>query len=448
MASNVIYALATARVQAAIAVFRVSGGGAFRILDALRIVRPPLRLASLRHLRHPRSGDLLDIGVVTTFAEGASFTGEESFELSVHGGLAVIDAVSDALEAAGARLAKPGEFSRRALAAGRLDLSQAESIADLIEAQTDAERRMAVRALDGDVGRSAQHWRDTLVAVLGLLETAVDFVEESLGDALTQEARDACVGLVAVWRAEADGHDAVDHDERVIALIGPPNAGKSSLFNAVAGRDLAIVTAQAGTTRDLLSTSLLVDGGRVTVVDTAGVREASDEVERIGVGRAKAIAESASRRVLILSADTWPLLSEPDLAALKHVLTPDDRVFWTKSDLPGGAPADLAAWADAPVDFVSAVDGTGRRALLELAADLVTRVDAPLDIVGATPRRRTVLRDAATALQAAVDHIAVDQIELAIEQVRAAAAVLDRLIGAVTFDDALDMVFRRFCVGK
>lgn len=448
MASPVIYALATARAQAALAVFRVSGLGAHATLRRLIGVLPPSRQVTLKALRHPVSGLLIDRGLVTVFEHGASFTGEESAELTVHGGLAVIDAVAEALEAAGAQLAMPGEFSRRALANGRLDLAQAESIADLIQAQTDSERRAALRGLEGDVGRRAAFWRDELVSGLGLLETSIDFVEEGLGADLSTEARRRFEGLVRAWRSEADHHEAVETDDRTIALIGPPNAGKSSVLNAVAGRDVAIVTEIAGTTRDVLSTTFLVSGARVTLADTAGMRLSMDPIEKIGVDRATALASTADRRVFAFSADTWPTLSETEKAQFAAFRRPGDLVLWTKADLAPEAPKALETWAGAPVLAVSVTDTSARRAVLAAAEQLVETVDAPLEVVGSTARRRAVLRAAAETLSEAIAYLTSGHLELAIESGRQSADILERLTGAIGHEDVLDMVFSRFCVGK
>ena len=306
--SEIIYAKASGAGQAAIAIIRLTGAESHALVGRmLRGASPKPRVAALRSLIDPKDGAALDHALVLLFAKGASYTGEESAELHLHGGEAVLSAVFDVLERLGARLARPGEFSRRALQNGALDLAQAEAVGALIAAETQIERRQALRGLQGEIGELASRWRETLISLIGLLETGVDFVEEALGDDLIDDAR----VRLEVFRTELSvhieeaGRVELRRDLPVVALIGPPNAGKSSLLNAIAGVDRAIVSATPGTTRDLVDLSIRVLGQEIMLTDTAGIRKTDDAVEQEGVARSRAAMRRSDRRIFVASADTW-----------------------------------------------------------------------------------------------------------------------------------------------
>src|ERR1019366_671451 len=299
---DTIFALASAPGRAAVAIVRLSGPGAGAALQALTGARPRTRRPSLRGLKRPLDRESLDQALVLWFPQPHSYTGEDVAELHLHGGAAVIDGVTEALLGLGLRLAQPGEFTRRAFENGKLDLSQAEAIGDLVEAETDAQRRQALAQLDGDLARRHTAWREALIEALAMLEAAVDFPDEDLP---VEVARGAAPLLENVAReidaalAEGERGERVREGFR-IALIGAPNAGKSSLLNALAGRDAAIVTPTPGTTRDVIEVALNLAGYRVLIGDTAGLRTPKGAIEAEGVRRAGALAEAADLRLIVV----------------------------------------------------------------------------------------------------------------------------------------------------
>ncbi len=440
MTVDTIYALATPRAPAALAVFRVSGPEADRVLARVIGSRAPApRRASLRRLSHPETGERVDDVVVTRFAAGASYTGEAAFELSSHGGLAVIDAVADALSAAGARLAEPGEFTRRAHLNGKLDLAQAEAVADLIAAEEVFARRRALAALDGAVGAQVEAWRRRIVEAAALLETGVDFVDEALGEDLDAEAAEAVRAIDAALAAELAGAAAgAEFGDFTVALIGPPNAGKSSVLNALAQRDAAIVSARAGTTRDPVVVSMLIDGRRVSAVDTAGLRESADEIEAEGVRRSERRADEADLRILVMSPDTWP-----EGAAALSRREPGDLLLWNKADLGVAPPETLDGAA-----IASTRDGTARAAVVAAISEALGRSAAPVSSVASTARRRDLVAGAREETAAALADILAGRPETAISRLYAAVGRLGRLTSAMDHDEVLELVFSRFCVGK
>ncbi|MEL6316043.1 MAG: GTPase, partial [Pseudomonadota bacterium] len=325
---DTIYALASG--VGAVAVFRVSGPRAAQVLSALSApdAPPPApRHAELRALRRPDDCAPLDQALCLWFPAPRSFTGEDVVEIHGHGGAIGVAALAAAMEAAGARLARPGEFSRRAVLNGKIDLSQAEGLAAAIAAETEAERRHAQSVLRGAVGEAAARWRARLLRAAALCETQIDFIDEDVGADIDALAADELAALLRELRehaadvARADSYFGVPQ----IAIIGPPNAGKSSLLNRIAREDRAIVADRPGTTRDVLRARLNGPDGAFELIDTAGLRDAEDEVEAEGVRRAQAAAQAADLVVLAVSADTLPALWDlaPPPAA--------DAVFWTNS---------------------------------------------------------------------------------------------------------------------
>ena len=443
--TDTIFALATSPGRAGIAVLRLSGPAAGGALRAFAGRLPPPRRASLARLRDPASGEILDDGLMLLFPAPRSFTGEEVAELHVHGGRAVIAALLAALaRLPGLRLAEPGEFTRRAFENGRLDLTEAEGLADLVAAETEAQRRQALRQLEGELGRLYESWRERLLRALAQLEAEIDFPEEGLpGDLRQRIAVEAAVLREEIARHLADdGRGERLRDGVAVAILGPPNAGKSSLMNALARREVAITAASAGTTRDVIEAALDLGGYPVVLADTAGLREAAEEVEAEGVRRARARAASADLRLVVVDA------SRPQEAgALAGLIDRATILVANKIDL---APLDGAAWADAlgagPALRLSAHTGAGMEALLERLGAEVARRFAP----GATPAiTRARHRQALEACRASLDRFAEASLpELAAEDLRAATRALGRITGRVDVEDMLDIIFREFCIGK
>src|SRR5215472_11989466 len=310
---------------------RLSGAEAGPALALLAGVLPPPRRAARRRFADPRTGEAIDDGLALFFPAPNSFTGEDVAELHIHGSRAVIAALLDALAALpGLCLAEPGEFTRRAFEHGKLDLTAAEGLADLVAAETAAQRRQALRQLEGALGRLYEDWRTRLLRALAHLEAAIDFPEEGLPEGLSEEVgKSAAVLRAEIARHLADGHRGERlRDGVAVAIIGPPNAGKSSLMNALARRDVAITSSVAGTTRDVIEVALDLAGYPVVLADTAGLREAGDEIEQEGVRRARARGASADLRLVVLDATRLDLAEE-----LQPVLGPASLLVVTQVDM-------------------------------------------------------------------------------------------------------------------
>jgi len=438
--ASTIFALSSAPGRAGVAVIRLSGPAAGSALSALTgRPLPPARQATLAALVDPRSDDLLDRALVLHFPGPASFTGEDVVELHVHGGRAVVDSVFDALAAMpGLRPAEPGEFTRRAFENGKLDLTEAEGIADLVDAETRAQQRQALRQMDGALGRLYDGWRDRLSRALAHIEADLDFPDEDLPEGVAEQVRPELALLIAEIGRHLDDNR---RGERLrsgvqIAILGPPNAGKSSLLNALARRDAAIVSERAGTTRDVIEVHLDLGGYPVIVADTAGLRRASDEIEDEGIRRARARAEQADVKILLFDALDWPEL-DPEVTGLADG---DSLTVLNKVDLR----PDL----DLPEGFigVSVRTGEGMGGLLgrleELVADRLGGSGAPSLT---RLRHRQALEECREALLRAEG---APLPELVAEDVRLALRALGRITGKVDVEDLLDIVFRDFCIGK
>lgn len=436
-ATDTIFALASGAGRAAVAIMRLSGPDAGRILGRLAGSMPQPRRASLRRLRDA-DGEVLDEALVLWLPAPRSYTGEDSAELHLHGGPAVIAAVGGALARLGARPAEPGEFTRRAFLNGRMDLTAAEGIADLIAAETEAQRRQALRQADGALARIYGAWAERLTRLLAHQEAAIEFADEDLPTDLGERARAGAAALRAEIAAHlADGGRGERLREGVlVAILGAPNAGKSSLLNALAGRDAAIVSARAGTTRDVVEVRLDLRGVPVTLADTAGLREAADEIEQEGVRRARRRAEEADLVLAVFAAD-----APPDAATLAWARR-GAIVLVNKVDL---APAPPAIGGAAPL-AISARTGAGLEALRARLAEEAKRLAGAGDAALLTrPRHRAALAEAAEWLERAETS---PLPELASESLRAALRALGRLTGRVGVEAVLDVVFRDFCIGK
>ena len=439
-ALDTIFALSTVPGRSGIAVIRISGPHAGDALAALT-GRPPSapRKAVLTGFTDPKTGSPIDQGLVLWFPGPASFTGEDMAELHLHGGRAVIAAAVEALaREPGLRPAEPGEFTRRAFDNGKLDLSEVEGLADLIEAETEAQRRQALRQMAGGLSRLTEGWRDRLVPALAHMEASIDFSDEELPVDILAGAKNTAAAVAEEIGAQlADaGRGERLRDGLQIAILGPPNSGKSSLLNALAQRDVAIVSETAGTTRDVIEVHLDLGGYPVTLADTAGLRElgedVGDGVELEGMRRARRRAEEADLRLVVFDVTTWPSL---DSEALHH-LRGESFAILNKVDLvaAGAGRPQETTLRGCPILCVSALTGDGLGALLE---GLQGHVSERLGISGSVPgitraRHRQALETCRDALRRSLDATAP---ELAAEDLRLAVRALGRITGRVDFLD-------------
>ncbi len=439
-----IFALATAPGRAGVAVVRVSGpasGDALAALTGKPLPKP--RMATLVRLRDPKTGEALDDALVLRFTAPRSFTGEDVVELHLHGGRAVVAGVVDALSTLpGLRVAEPGEFTRRAFENGKLDLTEAEAVADLVDAETSAQRRQALRQMEGALGTLYDGWRERLTRSLAHIEADIDFPDEDLPSGVSDAARPVLDALAA----EIDAHlDDRGRGERLreglhIAIVGAPNAGKSSLLNALARREAAIVSARAGTTRDVIEVHLDLGGYPVVLADTAGLREAAaDEVEEEGIRRALDRAARADVKVAVFDATALPAL-DPATVALVDA---DTVIVLNKTDLAKTAAPTVG---DQTAVAVSARTGSGlpelERRLTAFTADRLAGSGAP---ALTRARHRSALEECRDALRRA---LTAPLPELMAEDVRLASRALGRITGRVDVEDLLDVIFRDFCIGK
>lgn len=431
--SGAIYATATAAGRAAVAVVRLSGPGTREAVEALAGRMPGARRAALRTLRGG-GGEPIDRALVLWFPGPDSYTGEDVAEFHVHGGSAVVSALLEALDAMGLRLAEPGEFTRRAFENGKLDLAQAEGVADLIDAETDAQRRQALEQLGGRLSDVQARWTEALTEALALLEAAVDFPDEEVPQDVAARARPVLERLADELEAAADDAErgARVREGYRIALMGAPNAGKSTLLNVLARRDAAIVTATPGTTRDIIEVPMELGGYKVILADTAGLRETADEIEAEGVRRAQAWADAADLRVWLADG------MDPD-ASFAGARRGDIRLI-TKRDLGEGV-ADLSGepfTAKSPNDVAWL-----ERSLTEQVVEALSGTAPP---AATRLRHRDLLTEAAQRVRSAL--VQDEHLELAAEDVRLAARALDRITGRIDPEQVLGRIFSTFCIGK
>ena len=438
--NTTIYALSTPPGRSGVAVIRISGSATNDILSAIAgTPLPEPRVATLRKLR-TQDGDVFDQAIVLRFPGPSSFTGEDCAELQVHGGAAVIEAALQSLDAGGARIAEAGEFTRRAFENEKIDLTEAEGLADLIEAETSGQRKQALAQMNGALKGLYNGWRQELVAALAAIEGEIDFPDEDdVPDALAHRAMQPVCSLID---ALTDHLDDNRRGERVrtgfsIALIGAPNAGKSSLLNRLSGREAAIVTDIPGTTRDIVEVRLVMAGFPVVISDTAGLRDAVDAIEAEGVRRALDCADHADLRIGVADAR-----SEEELIHLKRHLHDGDLLVLNKLDLAPDTGSDSADHR------LSAKSGAGVAELEHQIEQVVrARLSARETPALSRARHRKAVSDALQALHRCRDRLG-DAPELAGEDARLAVRALESLTGRVDVEDILDRVFSQFCIGK
>ncbi len=423
---DTIYALASARGKAGVALVRLSGPNAHGALLELGVDKPPPRMASLRQLMW--KGAMLDEAVVTVFEDGHSFTGEAVTELSVHGSTAVVQAVLRALaEIPGLRLAEAGEFTRRALENGRLDLAQVEGLADLIDSETEAQRRQSLRVLSGAMGLRVESWRRSLIRSAALIEATIDFADEDVPVDVRPEVRQLLDAVAQELQAELRGAASAERirDGFEVAIVGRPNVGKSTLLNALAGREAAITSDIAGTTRDVIEVRMEIAGLAVTLLDTAGLRQSEDRIEQIGVTRALERAMRADLRLFLVGDEGMPDLLPQE----------DDLVVAAKGDLSGQGVSGLTGFGlDVLIEDIG--ERLGRRAS---GAGLIIR-----------ERHRIAITQAVEAIRAArieLDKPAYRE-ELIAAELLSGIRSLESLVGRIDAESLLDEIFASFCIGK
>lgn len=427
-----IYALSSGSVPAGVAVIRLSGPAAGRAVEALCGSLPAPRMAALRSLRRPGDGAVIDQGLVLWFPGPRSETGEDMAELQVHGGRAVVQAVFDVVAACGLRLAEPGEFVRRAFRNGKIDLTEVEGLSDLVSAETEAQRRQAIEVARGVLARRAEDWREWLIGLRAEIEARLDFSDE--GD--VEEALPSAfhAGLSALRSEMAETLQGARAAERLregfrVAILGRPNAGKSSLLNALARRDVAIVTEEAGTTRDVLEVPLDLDGYPVVLFDTAGLREAESLAEQEGVRRAERSAEAAD--LVLWLADATRSAEAPPVFG--------DRPVWRIA-----TKVDLVAESGPEGFGISVRTGAGLDELIGRIADAASQSLGS----GSSLVTRQRQREAIEAALEALSGIEGTAEEVAADLLRSASESIGRLSGRVGVEDVLDRLFAEFCIGK
>ena len=451
--SHTIYALASGVGRAGVAVIRLSGGKSFAVVEQL--TQKPLphpRTTAVRHLYHPKTGVFLDDALIIPFKSPASYTGEDVVEIHAHGGRAVLQALFDALSCFdGVRMAEAGEYTQRAFKNGKMDLTEAEGVIDLINAETEAQRKQALRQSHGELGKIYTAWADDLIPILAHLEAFIDFPDEDIPDHVFNDLKQKLQTISTAMDNHLNDNHAGERLRQGIKLsiFGPPNAGKSSLLNMLAKRDAAIVSDTAGTTRDVIEVALDIGGYPVTVSDTAGIRTTDDKIEAEGVKRALFTTQSADLKLLVLDATHGDSLQSADQNIIPHIDN-DTYVLLNKCDQEKITltPHILKQSAINPIGIfnISVKTGYGIDAFFD---HLHTMLDERIGLTDTPLITRSRHRD---ALVDCVGHINrslnAPVIELMAEDIRLAVRALGRITGKIDVEDLLDIVFRDFCIGK
>ncbi len=431
MAQDTIFALATARGKAGVSIIRMSGPKSWDAVRALAGSLPKPRIASVRVLKS--SDDVtLDEALVLLFEAGHSFTGEQSAELQLHGSPAIARAVlSELSDIPDCRIADPGEFTRRALENDRMDIAQVEGLADLIDAETEAQRRQALRVFSGDIGALVETWRTQLIRAAALTEATIDFADEEIPDGLFVEVAELAQTVLKSLRDQKKGHAFAERvrDGFEVVILGAPNVGKSTLLNRLAGREAAITSDIAGTTRDVVEVRMELEGLPVTLLDTAGLRETSDVVEALGIARARDRADTADLRIVLVSGSEMPV---------GYVSRETDIVVVSKADTGNAGGLSISSKTGLGIDQLIALIGERLLALGDGGSVLIRE------------RHRLAVDHALDALNAAETWLARDYIEAEIiaQHLYTAIRALDSLVGRVDVEDILDEIFSSFCLGK
>ena len=431
--NDIIFALASAKGRAGVSVIRVSGRNSIYSIEKLLKNTLPVDNKCLRKI-YDADDNIIDEVLILTFKEKASFTGDETVEIHCHGSTAVVTYILQTLSnIKNFRIADPGEFTRRALENGNLDLTQVEGLADLIESETEAQRRLAIRSMDGALSSKVQEWRKDLIRAVSLIEATIDFADEDIPTDVTPEVLGLINKTQSDIKSEIKGSFAAERIREgfEIAIVGPPNIGKSTLLNALAGRDAAITSDMAGTTRDVIEVKMDISGFAVTLLDTAGIRETTDKIEQIGVDRAKLRAKNADLRLFITHS------GEPN--DLKLNPEENDIVVIGKSDLLNKS--DILA--------ISGKSGEGLDSLLKEISDKLSRLS--IGAQTATRERHRISMIKAQRFLDAGKLLIEDNLELselASSELHQGIQTLSSLIGSVGVEDLLDEIFSSFCLGK